>query len=112
MSIGAVTRALSDFAKQLKSKSLGGAIQRQKGNLRKLKKLGIRGNKDNFPLVAVNGFEDAEFYGFCSDFERRKGSSGRIKGEIGSDKYAISTLCGNTDEWKEEKLKLGGRKKN
>ena len=59
----------------------------------------------------ISGCEDGEFYGFCSDFERRKAKvREELQKAIGCDLYTISTYGEDTEEWEESNAKLGGKK--
>ena len=57
----------------------------------------------------VSGFDDGEFYGFCSDFEQRgEKVQEESQKEIEGDEYTIPIYGDDTEEWEESKSKLEG----
>ena len=74
----------------------------------------MRENNNNFPFSGrVRDFVDGEFYGFCSDFEQKKGEiQEELRNAIGSKEYVIATYCGDTEEYSEAKSNLEERKMN
>ena len=59
----------------------------------------------------ISDFDDEEFYGFCSDSERRKAKiQEALRNGIGSKEYAISTFGEDTEEYMDAKLNLDEKK--
>ena len=62
-------------------------------------------------MGGINDSEYEEFYGFCIDFEQRKGKpQEELQKEIEWDEYTISTYGEATKEWKEAKINLEEKK--
>ena len=67
---------MNDFAKQRKEQKRGKRKQYkvERNEIQEqVKKLKERGNNLNMPWGEISSFGDEEFYGFCTDFEQKRG---------------------------------------